>query len=73
MKSIIRRRVLSVWRTTRPHCWRPVAIAHFMVHAPQSFFPSLNGGELAVLYSFAFLYRAAAGAGLWSIDARRSR
>lgn len=49
-----------------------MAIAYFMVHAPQSFYPVTNGGELAIIYSFAFLYLAAAGAGPWSIDARRN-
>jgi len=44
------------------------AVAYFYAHAQRSFFPLLNGGELAVLYSFAFIYLAAAGAGLWSID-----
>lgn len=48
-----------------------MAVAYFMVHAPQGFFPVLNGGELAILYCFAFLYLAAAGAGPWSLDARR--
>lgn len=47
------------------------AVAYFMVHAPQGFFPILNKGELAALYSFVFLYIAAAGAGPWSVDARR--
>ena len=48
-----------------------MAIAYFMVHAPQGFYPVINGGELAIIYAFAFLYLAAAGAGPWSIDARR--
>lgn len=48
-----------------------MAVAYFMAHAPQGFFPVLNGGELAIIYSFAFLYFAAAGAGPWSLDARR--
>lgn len=48
-----------------------MAVAYFMVHAPQGFFPVLNGGELAIIYSFAFLYFAAAGAGPWSLDAKR--
>ena len=47
-----------------------MAVAYFMAHAPQGFFPVANGGELAVLYCFAFLYFAAAGAGPWSLDAR---
>ena len=49
------------------------AVAYFMVHAPQGFFPILNRGELAVLYCFAFLYLAAAGPGPWSLDAMRKR
>jgi putative oxidoreductase len=49
-----------------------MAIAYFMAHASQGFFPILNGGELAILYCFAFLYLAAVGAGPWSIDARRT-
>lgn len=48
-----------------------MAVAYFMVHAPKSFLPILNGGEEAILYCFAFLYLAAAGAGPWSLDARR--
>jgi len=49
------------------------AVAYFMVHAPQGFFPILNKGELAVLYCFVFLYIAAAGAGPWSLDALRKK
>jgi len=45
------------------------AVAYFMAHAPRGFYPSLNGGELAALYCFVFLYIAAAGAGPWSLDA----
>jgi putative oxidoreductase len=44
------------------------AVAYFYAHAPRGFFPLLNGGELAVLYCFAFVYLAAAGGGPWSID-----
>ena len=45
------------------------AVAYFIAHAPRGFFPILNGGELAALYCFAFLYMAAAGPGPWSLDA----
>lgn len=45
-----------------------MAVAYFMVHAPQGFWPVLNKGEIAVLYCFVFLYLAAAGGGPWSID-----
>jgi putative oxidoreductase len=50
-----------------------LAAAYFIAHAPQGFFPLLNGGELAALYSFAFLYLAAAGPGPWSVDAARGQ
>jgi putative oxidoreductase len=45
-----------------------LAVAYFMGHAPGGFWPVLNRGELAVLYSFVFLYLAAAGGGEWSLD-----
>ncbi len=51
------------------------AAAYFMAHASKGFYPLLNGGELAALYSFVFLYFTFAGAGPWSADAliRRKR
>lgn len=49
------------------------AVAYFVAHAPKGFFPMLNGGELAALYCFVFLYIAAAGPGPWSVDAGRAR
>ena len=48
-----------------------MAVAYFMAHAPKDFYPLNNGGELAIMFCFVFLYLAAAGAGPWSIDARR--
>jgi putative oxidoreductase len=45
-----------------------MAFAYFMVHGPQNFWPLLNGGDLAVLFCFAFLYLSAAGAGPLSVD-----
>lgn len=50
-----------------------MAVAYFMVHAPKSAFPALNGGDAAILYCFVFLYLFVAGAGVWSIDALRTR
>lgn len=44
------------------------AIAYFYAHAPQGFYPLLNGGELAVLYCFTLLYIASAGGGSISFD-----
>ncbi|MDB5466018.1 MAG: DoxX family protein [Phenylobacterium sp.] len=50
-------------------CSGEMAVAYFMVHAPQNVWPALNMGEAAVLYCFVFLYLIFAGAGLWSLDA----
>ncbi len=48
-----------------------MAVAYFMAHAGQGFFPIVNGGELAIMFSFVFLWLATAGAGPFSIDATR--
>ncbi len=48
-----------------------MAVAYFMKHFPLGFWPVDNGGELAVLYCFIFLYLAAQGSGIWSIDGLR--
>ena len=45
-----------------------MAFAYFMAHAPKSFFPALNGGELAIVFCFLLLYFAVAGGGAWSLD-----
>lgn len=50
-----------------------MAVAYFLAHAPQGFWPVNNRGELAVLYCFVFLYLAFAGGGPWSLDAIRRR
>ena len=49
------------------------AVAYWMAHGMQSFYPILNQGELAALYCFVFLYFAAAGPGAFSIDGSRER
>jgi putative oxidoreductase len=49
-----------------------MAVAYWMFHAPSGFYPILNGGELAILYCFVFLYLAAAGPGAFSLDRQRS-
>jgi putative oxidoreductase len=52
-----------------------MAVAYFMFHFPHQFnsiyqfLPQVNGGELAVLYCFIFLFIAANGSGVWSVDA----
>jgi putative oxidoreductase len=48
-----------------------MAVAYFMMHFPQGFWPAVNKGEAAILYCFIFVYLAAAGAGAWSIDSAR--
>src|SRR3979490_3029806 len=40
-----------------------MAFAYFMAHAPRAFYPYSNGGTLAVLYCFVFLYLWLAGGG----------
>ena len=45
-----------------------MAFAYFIAHAPRSFYPIVNGGQLAVIYCFIFLYFAFAGGGPWSVD-----
>ncbi|MGD1097650.1 MAG: DoxX family protein [Bryobacteraceae bacterium] len=45
-----------------------MAVAYFTQHFPQGFWPVSNGGELAVLYCFLFLYLFTAGPGHWSLD-----
>ena len=48
-----------------------MAVAYFQSHAPRGFWPIQNGGELAVLYCFIFLYFSAVGSGKLSIDSIR--
>jgi putative oxidoreductase len=50
-----------------------MAAAYFMAHAPQGFFPAMNGGEAALLFCWVFLYICAAGPGPISVDAKLGR
>jgi putative oxidoreductase len=64
--------LLALGLFTRPAAFilsGEMAVAYFMAHAKQGFYPALNGGELAVLYCFLFFYLAFAGGGAWSLDA----
>ena len=45
-----------------------MAVAYFRAHFPRGFWPILNGGELAILYCFTFLYVFTAGPGPLSLD-----
>ena len=49
-----------------------MAVAYFHFHAPHGFWPVLNQGTPAALFSFLFLYLSAAGGGPFSVDAVRS-
>lgn len=68
--------LLAIGLFTRPTAFLLsglMAVAYFMVHGLQNFWPLVNGGELAVLYCFVYLYLAAAGGGPLSIDAKLRR
>ena len=45
-----------------------MAIAYWLIHAPESFFPIINRGETAILFCFIFLLFVATGPGTWSVD-----
>lgn len=49
-------------------CSGEIAVGYFMVHAPKSFWPALNQGDAAILFSFIFFYLIFAGPGAWSLD-----
>jgi putative oxidoreductase len=53
-------------------CSGEMAVAYFQYHwrfqLGPTFFPAVNKGELAVLYSFVFLLIATKGGGKWSLD-----
>lgn len=49
-----------------------MAVAYWMFHAPQNFYPALNGGDAAILYCFVFLLLVFTGPGAWSIDGARA-
>ncbi|MEA2861179.1 MAG: putative oxidoreductase [Methylobacteriaceae bacterium] len=68
--------LLAVGLFTRPVAFilaGDMAVAYFMAHAPQSFFPITNRGDAAILYCFIFLYIFFAGPGPWSVDAMWGR
>jgi len=51
-------------------CSGQMAVAYWMAHGTKAIFPLNNGGELAALYCFVFLFIAAHGGGIWSLDER---
>lgn len=50
-----------------------MAVAYFVAHAPQGFWPGTNGGDAAVLFCFVFLTLVFVGGGSISVDALRGR
>jgi putative oxidoreductase len=54
-------------------CSGEMAAAYWMVHGTKALLPIVNGGELAVLYCFVFLFISTHGGGLWSVDAAQGR
>ncbi|MGH2396448.1 MAG: DoxX family protein [bacterium] len=54
-------------------CSGLMAFAYWMVHGTQALFPIQNGGELAALYCFVFLFISSQGSGIWSVDAVRRK
>jgi putative oxidoreductase len=50
-----------------------MAVAYWMFHAPSSVYPVQNGGELAIMFSFVFLYLVFAGPGAFALDNGRNR
>jgi len=49
-----------------------MAAAYWIAHGTKALLPIMNHGELAMIYCFAFLFIAAHGSGIWSVDASRS-
>jgi len=65
-------------------CSGQMAVAYWMGHGLKflkppadgggwtALFPSVSHGDLAILFCFAFLLISARGAGIWSVDGKRS-
>jgi putative oxidoreductase len=63
--------LIAIGFLTRPAAFLAsgtMAVAYWLAHAPQNFFPVNNGGDAAILYSFVFLYLVFAGPGAFSVD-----
>jgi putative oxidoreductase len=52
-------------------CSGLMAAAYWMAHGTKALLPMTNGGEIAVLYCFVFLFISSHGAGKWSADEAR--
>lgn len=63
--------LIAVGLFTRPVAFLAcgqMAVAYFMVHVPQGFWPIMNGGELAAFYCFTWLFFFTHGPGKYSVD-----
>lgn len=68
--------LLALGLLTRPAAFLmagEMAVAYFMQHFPNGFWPIQNRGETAALYCFIFLFFMAHGAGRFSLDAAIQR
>ncbi len=54
-------------------CSGLMAAAYWMAHGTKALLPIQNGGILAALYCFVFLYIATQGSGIWSVDDAMSK
>ena len=66
--------LVMVGLMTRPAafvCSGQMAFAYWLAHGNKGLYPMLNGGELAIMFCFVFLYIASQGPGIWSLDATR--
>ena len=75
LRSILLRResgiLVMIGLFTRPAAFLAsglMAFAYWMGHGTKALLPVQNGGELAVLYCFLFLFISARGSGIWSLD-----
>lgn len=68
--------LIAIGLLTRPAAFLAsgtMAVAYFMAHASGGLFPIVNRGELAVIYTWVFLFMFFYGAGRWSVDAIMQR
>lgn len=75
--EIVAGTLIMIGLLTRPAAFiasGTMAVAYWVFHAPGSnpIFPILNGGELAIMFCFVYLYIACRGAGCWSVDRNNS-
>lgn len=63
--------LIAIGLATRPTAFVSsgvMAVAYWLAHGHKALLPLNNGGELAAVYCFVFLFISARGAGIWSMD-----